>query len=235
MLEVSNIHAGYGQLRILNGITFTVARGEVVAIAGPNGAGKSTLLNSMVGLIPRRGEIAVDGATVAQHDIPAALNRGIAIVAEDRQLFGDLSVEENLLMGSYSLLRRRRDGRRNKEIVARLREECDSVFPILVARKEQLAKTLSGGEQQMVAIARAVMSNPSVLLLDEPTLGLAPVIIESMLAALQRIAADRAVVIVEQDLGLITSLATRLLHLDEGVARAVSSSPSARPKSSASA
>jgi branched-chain amino acid transport system ATP-binding protein len=223
MIEVSGVHAGYGQVKVLRGIDFAVQRGEVLAIVGPNGAGKSTLLNACVGLIPRQGVVSVDGEVVPARNIPGALGRGIAIVPEARQLFGDLSVEENMLLGSYTLLSRRGSARKNRQVVARLREECESIFPILTARRTQLAGTLSGGEQQMVAIARAVMANPKVLLLDEPTLGLAPVIVGGLLEALRHLAQERAVVIVEQDLGLITSLATRSLHLDEGRVRTAAS------------
>lgn len=217
MLQVRELHAGYGDLQVLHGVSFDVAVGEILAIVGSNGAGKTTLLNACGGLIGRReGVVTVDGTIVKGGSPIEALQRGIGIVPEDRELFGEMSVEENLTMGAYRLLRSRKTRAKAQATVDEIRAEIGRLFPILVERHDQVAETLSGGEQQMLAIGRAMMSNPRVLLLDEPTLGLAPRVVEGLVAALIELARDRAIVVVEQDQRLVQSLASRVLFLEDG-------------------
>ena len=178
MLRVRSLRAGYGGVEVLKGVSLHVDRGEIVAIVGANGAGKSTLLNAVAGLMkPWSGSVAFAGREIAGEAAEAVAGRGCVLVPEGRQIFPGLSVHDNLLLGGW--LRVRREGRRavEREIGA-----METLFPVLAERRLQAAGTLSGGEQQMLAIARALMGRPSLLLLDEPSIGLAPLVVKAIFA-----------------------------------------------------
>jgi branched-chain amino acid transport system ATP-binding protein len=208
MLETHGLTAFYGQFKALFGIDITVAPGECVAIIGANGAGKTTLLRSISGVLRNAPDMVLHkGTPIGALAADAVLQRGIAMVPEGRKLFPSLSVEENLLIGGQV---RRGDGRWTLETVYAL-------FPILKERRLSPATALSGGQQQMVAIGRALMSNPELLLCDEISLGLAPVVIRDIYAALPRIReTGAAVVIVEQDITRALAVADRVYCLMEG-------------------
>jgi branched-chain amino acid transport system ATP-binding protein len=207
LLDVRALSAFYGDFQALFGISLAVARGEVVAIIGANGAGKSTLLKSIAGLMPaRRDAIVFDGAPIG--DLPAhkVVARGIALVPEGRRLFPSLSVEENLLIGGQL----RRPG---PWTLARIYE----LFPALAERRHLSSTALSGGQQQMAAIGRALMSNPKLLLCDEISLGLAPIIIRDIYARLPSITGEgTSLVIVEQDIAQALAAAKQVYCLQEG-------------------
>jgi branched-chain amino acid transport system ATP-binding protein len=208
MLETHGLTASYGQFKALFGIDITVAPGECVAIIGANGAGKTTLMRSISGVLRNApGMILHKRTPIGALPADAVLQRGIAMVPEGRKLFPSLSVEENLLIGGQV---RRGDGRWTLDTVYAL-------FPILKERRLSPATALSGGQQQMVAIGRALMSNPELLLCDEISLGLAPVVIRDIYAALPRIReTGAAVVIVEQDITRALAVADRVYCLMEG-------------------
>jgi len=191
MLRLERVSSGYGASLVLREVSLEVKRGEIVALIGANGAGKSTLLNTVMGLVRCwGGSIQLEGAEIAGLATQAIVRRGLAQVPERRQLFGTMSVEENLRLGAYSSPR---------DVLARLEEQF-ALFPILAERRRQPAQTLSGGEQQMLAIARAAMSRPRLLLLDEPSLGLAPLLVERVMAEIRRLrAAGGTVLVVEQN------------------------------------
>lgn len=208
LLETRALSAGYGRFRALFGVDVTIAPGECVAIIGANGAGKSTLMRAISGVLPCAPEMVLHRGEPVGH-LPAAaiLHRGIAMVPEGRRLFPSLSVEENLLIGGQQ---RRAAGPWTLETVYDL-------FPILRERRHSPGTALSGGQQQMVAIGRALMSNPDLLLCDEISLGLAPVVIRDIYAALPRIrAGGAAVVVVEQDITQALKVADRIYCLMEG-------------------
>lgn len=210
MLSVHDLHAGYGKKSVLHGVSMKVARGTVVALLGANGAGKSTLLKAIVGLLPpTAGRIELDGRPLSNATTDRALRAGVALVPEQRELFKQMSVVDNLLLGAFL-----RHG--SKEIKAETEKLLD-MFPILRERAAQPAQSLSGGEQQMLAIARALMSRPSVLLLDEPSLGLAPKIVEEIFAIIGRITTDgTAVLLVEQNAAMALDVAEYGFVLDLG-------------------
>ncbi len=212
MLEISGLTAGYGGVEVIHGIDMTVETGETVALLGPNGAGKSTLLAALTGTLRRRGGKATyDGADLCSLDSHKIVAAGLRLVPEGRLIFGPLTVKDNLRLGALKLPR---GGGRSVE------ERFDYVydlFPRLKERSTQIAGTLSGGEQQMVAIARALMSAPSTLLLDEPFLGLAPIIvgeIQSALGALKK--EGLTILLVEQKLDIALSFASRAYVLVKG-------------------
>jgi branched-chain amino acid transport system ATP-binding protein len=210
MLELSNVSAGYGQFQALFDISMRVESGETVAVIGANGAGKTTLLRVISGLLPAsHGRMTMEGtdlAAIAPHRI---VETGIAHVPESRRLFPSLSVEENLKMGAFM-----------KAARPRFRERLDHVyelFPRLKERRDQRAGTLSGGEQQMCAIGRALMSGPRLILLDEPSMGLAPVIVQQVFALVRRIRAEGyTVLIVEQNVSQVLRIADRAYLLEVG-------------------
>jgi branched-chain amino acid transport system ATP-binding protein len=208
MLETRGLTASYGQFKALFGIDLTVAAGECVAIIGANGAGKTTLMRSISGVLRNAPDMVLHrGTPIGALSADAVMQRGIAMVPEGRKLFPSLSVEENLMIGGQV---RRGDGRWTLETVYAL-------FPILKERRHSPATALSGGQQQMVAIGRALMSNPELLLCDEISLGLAPVVIRDIYAALPRIReTGAAVVIVEQDITRALGVADRVYCLMEG-------------------
>ena len=207
LLEAQGITASYGDAQALFGMDFTVEAGEVVALIGANGAGKSTFLKTLTGLLPpRQGSIRFDGHELAAMDAADIVKLGVAMVPEGRRLFPSLSVEENLLMGTLS----RRSGAWD---LARVYD----LFPILKEKRRQPGTSLSGGQQQMVAIGRALMSNPRLLLCDEISLGLAPVVIREIYAALPSLLADgMSLLIVEQDVQLAMQVSSRVVCLQEG-------------------
>jgi branched-chain amino acid transport system ATP-binding protein len=208
LLETRGLTAQYGQFKALFGVDVAIDRGECVAVIGANGAGKSTLLRSICGVLRNAPEMVLHrGEPIGATPADQVLRRGIAMVPEGRKLFPSLSVEENLLIGGQA---RRRDGPWDLGSVYAL-------FPILKERRRNPGTALSGGQQQMVAVGRALMSNPEVLLCDEISLGLAPVVIRDIYAALPRIRADgTAVVVVEQDVGRALGVADRVYCMMEG-------------------
>lgn len=207
-LELQDLSAGYGAIQALRSVDLAIEPGTVTAIVGPNGAGKSTLLNTIMGLVPARGgRIRLDGQDIAGLPAEARASRGLALSPEGRRLFPGLTVEENLMTGAYW----RRDRGRGRDLARIL-----DLFPALGRRRRQAARTLSGGEQQMVAVGRALMSKPRILLLDEPSLGLAPVIVDGLGDVISDINRDGVtVVLVEQDARWALSL-SGLGHIMEG-------------------
>lgn len=174
ILKVQGLHAGYGKAEVLRGINLEAAPGSIITVIGPNGAGKSTLLNALMGVLPSTGSIEYAGESIASLPLEERVMLGIALVPERRELFGSMSVEDNLVLGAYRQVRLH-----NKQ----WREQIDVVFelfPRLKERRTQQAGTLSGGERQMLAVGRALMSRPSLLMLDEPSLGLAPLIVKEI-------------------------------------------------------
>ncbi len=202
LLEIRNLHSYYGKAEILRGINIEIEEGEAVAVLGPNGAGKTTLLRSICGLVKTEGEIVFDGRDITPLKPHERIRLGIAISPEGRRLFPEMTVEENLkLAGNDERL----------ELVYEL-------FPRLRERRDQKAKTMSGGEQQMIAIARALMLNPKLLLLDEPSMGLAPIVVETIAEAINRIRneVDVSILIVEQNIHVAFDVADRAYVLASG-------------------
>ena len=209
-LEVRDLHVSYGQFAAVQGVSLDVERGDIVAIVGANGAGKTTTLKALAGLLPAKsGTIAFDGRRCEGSNPRTLVERGIALTLEGRQLFGEMTIEDNLLAGSEI-------GRSRARSRANLAAIYDRL-PRLRERRRQLAGTLSGGEQQMVAIGRSLMSEPSLLLLDEPSLGLAPRIVRDIFEWVRDInRAGTTVVMVEQNVAASLALATRAYVLSEG-------------------
>ncbi len=210
MLRVEAIDAGYDETQVLWGVSIELRQGELLAVVGPNGTGKTTLMRALTGLLPvRRGTIRFEGERIDRLPPHQIVQRGIALVPEGRRLFPKLTVLENLAVGNY--LKRIRAGRQE------LLEQVFALFPRLAERKDQPASTLSGGESQMLAIGRALMSNPRLLLLDEPSLGLAPNLVDALfqtVVALNR--QGRTVVIVEQHVSQVLEIAHRSYLLENG-------------------
>ena len=194
LLQVSDLRAGYGRAEVLDGLHFELAQGQVVTIIGPNGAGKSTTLNALMGVLPARGRIVFDGHELGPLPLEERVMLGLALVPERRELFASMSVDDNLVLGGYRAMKLR---------VPNWRREIDRVFelfPRLKERRGQLAGTLSGGERQMLALGRALMSSPRLLMLDEPSLGLAPLIVREIFRIIERLRAQgTSILLVEQN------------------------------------
>lgn len=195
MLEVKNIETYYGPIRVLHGLSFAIQEGTITAILGNNGAGKSTILNSIVGLIddqPEKGTILFEGRPIELKNTNAIIRRGIAYVPEGREIFEELSVKENLKVGAHL--------RRDSKMIQQDLDRMFDFFPVLKERQSQRGGTLSGGEQQMLAIARALMNRPKLLLLDEPSLGLSPALVSTIFEIIKAIKEEGVtILLVEQN------------------------------------
>jgi branched-chain amino acid transport system ATP-binding protein len=211
LLEVDELVSGYGELRVVRGVSFTLERDEILAVIGANGVGKTTLLNALVGQLPiASGRVLLDGVTVSGQPSHRLVRGGIALVPEGRRVFETLSVEDNLLVGAHT-----RSSDRH-EVAGDLAGWYET-FPVLGRLRTRPAGALSGGEQQMLALARALMSRPQVLLLDEPSLGLAPKIIADVFAFIGRVREQgTAVVLVEQNARLALERADRAIVMQRG-------------------
>ncbi|WP_067065226.1 ABC transporter ATP-binding protein [Roseateles chitosanitabidus] len=194
LLKVSGLHAGYGRAEVLTGLDLKLRQGEVVTVIGPNGAGKSTTLNALMGVLPARGQILFDGEDVNGLGLEERVMKGLALVPEKRELFTTMSVEDNLVLGGFRPMRLGiKDWRDELERVYAL-------FPRLKERRAQLAGTLSGGERQMLAVGRALMARPKLLMLDEPSLGLAPLIVKEVFRIVARLReAGVSILLIEQN------------------------------------
>jgi branched-chain amino acid transport system ATP-binding protein len=210
LLEIKNLHAGYGRTNVLHGISFSVEDGSIAVLLGANGAGKTTTLRAISGLTRTEGEIALDGESILGMSPDRIARRGVAHCVQGRGTFTDLTVAENLQIGAFR--------RNDKNTVRADQEHMFDLFPRLRERAQQKAGSLSGGEQQMLAVARALMLRPRLLLLDEPSLGLAPVIVNGLYEALHRINNEMAVnmLIVEQNANLALELARNAYVLEAG-------------------
>jgi branched-chain amino acid transport system ATP-binding protein len=202
LLALEKVTTYYGQMRILEGISLEVGAGELVCLLGGNASGKSTTLKTVLGIVrPRAGTVVVDGEDVTARSVPERIARGLAIVPENRRLFGDMTVRENLELGATL--------RRGEDLSADF-ERVHSLFPRVYERRNQLAGTLSGGEQQMVAIGRALMSRPRLLLMDEPSMGLAPALVQQNFTIIKQVhEAGVAILMVEQNAAMALSIADR--------------------------
>ena len=194
LLDVADLHAGYGRAEVLTGLSFHLDERQVISVIGPNGAGKSTTLAALMGILPARGRIAFDGQDLAGSTLEDRVMLGMALVPEKRELFGTMPVEDNLVLGGYRAMKQR---------VPHWKREIERVyalFPRLKERRAQLAGTLSGGERQMLAVGRALMSAPRLLMLDEPSLGLAPLIVRDIFATIERLRAEgTSILLIEQN------------------------------------
>ena len=211
LLDIQNFSVCYGPVEALHQVALTVGEGEIVTVIGPNGAGKSTLLNAVMGLLPSTGGVQLAGNKIARPSVEAMVARGVGLVPEKRELFGEMSVEDNLLLGGFARWRR---GQRDQ--AERMGEVFD-LFPRLKERRAQLAATLSGGERQMLAIGRALMARPRLLMLDEPSLGLAPLIVREVLhivASLRDLGVS--VLLIEQNARAALQVADRGYVLEMG-------------------
>jgi branched-chain amino acid transport system ATP-binding protein len=211
ILETKDLNAGYGDIQILWDINLRIGEGEIVALAGSNGAGKSTLLRSLVGLVkPLSGEIFFKGQSISAYESQDRVKKGISIVPEGREIFYAMTVEENIRMGAFT--------RTDTQGIERDMDWIYALLPKLKERRAQQAGTLSGGEQQMCAIARALMTNPKLFLIDELSLGLAPVIVDRLVETIHQIHQDRkiSIFLVEQDVQVAFELAQRGYIIETG-------------------
>ena len=194
LLKVTDLHAGYGRAEVLTGLNFEVQPGQVVTIIGPNGAGKSTTLNALMAVLPSRGRIVFDGVDLNELSLEDRVMFGLALVPEKRELFGTMPVEDNLVLGGYRAMKQRVPNWRGEL------ERVYTLFPRLKERRTQLAGTLSGGERQMLAVGRALMSRPKLLMLDEPSLGLAPLIVREIFRIIEQLRAQgTSILLIEQN------------------------------------
>ena len=212
LLDVTNLRGGYGRVEVLHGVDLQVHAGEIVALLGSNGAGKTTLNAVVCGLVPATGgRVSFDGTDLTNRHYRDIVKAGLIQVPEGRRIFPNLSVRENLELGAFARARERR--------TANL-ERVFATFPLLAERTAQKAGTMSGGEQQMLAIGRGLMAEPRLLILDEPSLGLSPLLVDELFALIQRLHADGlAVLLVEQNVGQSLAIAQRAVVLENGSAR----------------
>jgi branched-chain amino acid transport system ATP-binding protein len=224
MLELSSVRTGYGAVPVLDDVTLEIAAGEILAVGGPNGAGKSTLLKLIAGLLPvQHGTVRFDGEDISANDVRARAASGIILCPEGRRIFSSLSIEENLLIGATPL-RRRGDGSPSR--IAEGLERAYTLFPILKERRATSGGALSGGQQQMLAIARALMARPRLLLLDEPSLGLSPLMADEIYATIATLRDEGlTLVVVEEAAGRPLAIAQRGILLRRG--RIVRNGPAA--------
>ena len=211
LLQLQGICVSYGPVEAVHEVNLDVKEGEIVTVIGPNGAGKTTLLSAAMGLLPSKGSITLAGERIARPSVEAMVSRGVALVPEKRELFGEMTVEDNLLLGGFSRWRR---GQRDQTLRM---QEVFEIFPRLKERRLQMSSTLSGGERQMLAIGRALMARPRLLMLDEPSLGLAPLITREVLqvvASLRRHGVS--VLLVEQNARAALQVADRAYVLEMG-------------------
>lgn len=210
MLEVKDIEVFYGMIQAIKGVSFEVNEGEVIALIGANGAGKTTILHTITGLLsPKNGSIIFEGQDISKIPAHRIVSLGMAHVPEGRRVFADLTVYENLKMGAYT--------RTDKKEIEETLEMIYSRFPRLKERKNQLAGTLSGGEQQMLAMGRALMSQPRIIVMDEPSMGLSPILVNEIFDIIQKISADgTTVLLVEQNAKKALSIANRAYVLETG-------------------
>ena len=193
MLEIADLHVAYGRVEAVRGVTLAVQPGQIVSVIGPNGAGKTTLLGAAMGLLPSRGRLRFEGEDLHTLDVEARVERGLTLVPERRELFGELSVLDNLRLGGYAK-------RAGADATRRRLDAVYARFPRLAERRAQRADTLSGGERQMLALGRALMSAPRLLMLDEPSLGLAPLVVRDILAIVRRLREEGvSILLVEQN------------------------------------
>jgi branched-chain amino acid transport system ATP-binding protein len=210
LLEVDNIHAYYGNIHALKGVTISVDKGEIVTLIGGNGAGKSTTLNTISGLLkPRVGDVRLDGESLKPVPAHEVVAMGISQAPEGRRIFGRLTVTENLEMGAFT--------RSDTSGISQDKERVFSIFPRLKERAKQTAGTLSGGEQQMLSIARALMARPTIFLLDEPSMGLAPILVEEIFSVIREINQEgTTILLVEQNANMALQVASRGYVLETG-------------------
>ena len=194
LLQISDLRAGYGRAEVLHGISLHADKGSVITVIGPNGAGKSTLLNTIMGILPGKGRLHFDGQDISALTLEERVMLGMALVPEKRELFGTMSVEDNLLLGGFRQMRLGQRDWRNRM------DDVFDIFPRLKERRAQASGTLSGGERQMLAVGRALMSRPTLLMLDEPSLGLAPLIVREIFSIIERLRQTGVtIVLVEQN------------------------------------
>lgn len=210
MLEVKDVNVFYDNIQALHNVSFYVGQGEIVTLIGANGAGKSTILNTVSGIVrAKRGQVFLRGEEITKKPAHSIVAKGMSHVPEGRRIIGNLTVHENLLMGAYT--------RKDKKEIKETMEKVFSSFPRLKERLGQLAGTLSGGEQQMLAIGRGLMSSPSLLLLDEPSMGLAPILVEEIFAIIRRINQEgTTILLVEQNAYMALQVANRAYCLETG-------------------
>ena len=208
LLQVSDVHIAYGKVEAVRGVSLDVAANEIVTIIGANGAGKTTLLNAIMGILPLRGGVGFAGNDLARLDIEDRVAAGLSLVPEHRELFAAMSVEDNLRLGAFRI---------GKTLAAQSLERVFTLFPRLKERRRQLAGTLSGGEQQMLAMGRALMGAPKLLMLDEPSLGLAPIIVADIFRTVSELRASGvSVLLVEQNAQAALQIADRAYVMELG-------------------